>query len=331
MRAVQVRKPGSGFELIQKEIPMPGENEALIKVAACGVCHGDSLVLQGHFPGIKYPIVPGHEVTGTIDKLGASVSEWKIGQRVGVGWHGGHCFKCRACKRGEFGSCENSLITGISTDGGYAEYAIVRAEALVEISDELDLIKDAPLLCAGRTTFGGLKYSQARGGDLVAIHGLGGLGHLAVQYAVKLGFKTVVLSRGNDKEKEAFALGAHVYIDTNAKDAAKELNKMGGAKVILCTAPNSKAIADLIPGLGHNGELINVTGSPEPMHIPPMLLLGGGLSVKGWVGGDIEETLQFSSLFKVRSIVELFPLSEVQAAFEKMMSSKVHFRSVLKI
>ena len=331
MKAIQVTSPGADFELVQKEIPEPRENEVLIKVAACGVCHGEALVKEGHFPGIKYPRIPGHEVIGAVDKLGSRVDGWKLGQRVGVGWHGGHCFKCRACQKGEFLACENSLITGISTDGGYAEYMIARSEALVSIPDELDSVESAPLLCAGRTTFGALKYSGARGGDLVAIHGLGGLGHLAAQYAVKLGFKTVVLSRGKEKEKLAYSLGAHIYIDTNATDAAKELMKMGGARVILCTAPNSKAISELVAGLGRDGEAIVVTGAREPIQIPPMVLLGGGRSIRGWVGGKIEETIRFSILFKVRPMVEVFPLAQAAMAYEKMMTSKVHFRSVLKI
>ena len=331
MKAIQVNSPGSDFKLVQKEIPSPQENEILIKVSACGICHGDAIVKEGHFPGIKYPRIPGHEVMGTVVQLGARVEDWKLGQRVGVGWHGGHCFKCKACRKGEFNACENSLITGISTDGGYADFMVARTEALVGIPDGLNFYEGAPLLCAGRTTFGGLKYSQARGGDLVAIHGLGGLGHLAVQYAVRLGFKTVVLSRGTDKEKLAFDLGAHIYIDTNTTDAAKELMRMGGARVILCTAPNSKAISELVAGLGRDGELINVAGASEPMQIPPMLLLGGQRSVKGWVGGEIEETINFSTLFKVKPMVETFPLDRAIEAYDKMMTSKVHFRSVLKI
>jgi len=331
MKAIQVNSPHAAFEFVKKEIPSAKENEVLIKVAACGVCHGDAVVKEGHFPGIKYPRTPGHEVMGIIAKLGRGVKDWTLGQRIGVGWHGGHCFKCKACRNGEFKACENSLITGISTDGGYAEFMVARTDALVTIPDDLNFIEAAPLLCAGRTTFGGLKYSQARGGDLVAIHGLGGLGHLAVQYAVKLGFKTVVLSRGKTKEKLAFGLGAHVYIDTDTTDAANELIKMGGAKVILCTAPNSKAISELVAGLGRDGEIINVTGAREPMQIPPMLLLGGQRSIKGWVGGEIEETLSFSTLFKVKPMVEVFPLEDATIAYEKMMTSKVHFRSVLKI
>jgi len=331
MKAIQVKSPGGAFELVQKEIPFPKENEVLIKVSACGICHGDAIVKEGHFPDIKYPRTPGHEVMGSIVQVGTHVDDWRIKQRVGVGWHGGHCFKCKACRKGEFKACENSLITGISTDGGYAEFMIARMEALVSIPDELNAFEGAPLLCAGRTTFGGLKYSQARGGDLVAIHGLGGLGHLAVQYAVRLGFKTVVLSRGKEKEKLAYELGAHIYIDTNTADAVKELMKMGGARVILCTAPNSKIISELVAGLGRDGEIINVTGARESMQIPPMLLLGGQRSVKGWVGGDIEETINFSTLFKVKSMVEAFPLEKAAEAYEKMITSKVHFRSVLKI
>jgi len=331
MKAVQVKAPGADFEIVQREIPLPQNNEVLVKVFACGICHGDELVKHGHYPGIKYPIIPGHEVMGTIVKLGAHIDAWEIGQRVGIGWHGGHCFKCKACQKGEFRACENALITGISIDGGYAEFMIARTEALVRIPEEIDFFEGAPLLCAGRTTFGGLKYSQARGGDLVAIHGLGGLGHLAVQYAIRLGFKTVVLSRGKDKEKLAYELGAHIYIDTKATDAAKELTKHGGARVILCTAPNSNAIAQLLAGLGADGEIINVTGASEPMQIPPMLLLGGQRSIKGWVGGDIEETINFSTLFKIKSMVEIFPLEEVATAYERMITSKVHFRSVLKM
>ena len=243
MKAIQVKSAGADFELVQKEIPEPKENEVLIKVQACGICHGDAIVKEGHFPGIKYPRTPGHEIVGIIDKIGSQVKGYIKGQRVGVGWHGGHCFQCKACRKGEYYACENSLITGISVDGGYAEYVACRWEALVSIPDELSSVDAAPIICGGRTTFGALKNSNARAGDIVAIHGLGGLGHLGLQYAVKMGFKTVVLSRGKDKEKLAYKLGAHAYIDTNNNEAVKELNKLGGAKVILCTAPNGKAIS----------------------------------------------------------------------------------------
>lgn len=331
MRAIQVSSPGGAFELIQKEIPEPGNNEVLIKVEACGICHGDSISKEGHFPGIKYPITPGHEVVGIVAKTGILVSAWKTGQRVGVGWHGGHCNQCSSCRKGDFGACEKSLTTGIHIDGGYAEYMIARTDVMVNIPDELSSVDAAPLLCAGRTTFGALQHSGAKGGDLVAIHGLGGLGHLAVQYAVRLGFKTVVLSRGKEKEELAYKLGAHVYIDTETGEAAKQLMKLGGARVILCTAPNGKAISDLIPGLGRKGQSIVVTGARDMMQIPPMLLLGGERSVSGFVSGNIEEAIRFSVLTKVIPMIEVFPLEEVALAYEKMKTAKVHFRSVLKM
>jgi len=331
MKAIQVSKPGADFEIIQKEIPTPGNNEVLIKVEACGICHGDSIAKEGHFPGIKYPITPGHEVVGIVEKTGSMVSMWKPGQRVGVGWHGGHCNQCLACRKGDFGACEKALTTGLNLDGGYAEYMIASPEVIVSIPDELSAVEAAPLLCAGRTTFGALSLSGAMGGDLVAIHGLGGLGHLAVQYSVKLGFKTVVLSRGKDKEALAYKLGAHVYINTDEGDAAKRLMQMGGARVILCTAPNGKTISELIPGLGRNGQAIIVTGSTDLIQIPAMLLLGGQRSVKGFVSGNMEDTLRFSVVTKVIPMVEVFPMEQVKVAYEKMMTAKVHFRSVLKM
>jgi alcohol dehydrogenase, propanol-preferring len=331
MMAIQVSAPGADFELVQKEIPEPGSTEVLIKVQACGICHGDALSKEGHFPGIKYPIVPGHEVVGIVDKIGTAITQWEIGQRVGVGWRGGSCGKCSSCSKGNFGACQNPLTTGIHMDGGYAEYMIARSEVIVSIPDELESEKAAPLLCAGRTTFGALQQSGAKGGDLVAIHGFGGLGHVAVQYAVKLGFKTVVLSRGKDKEELAYKLGAHVYIDTSKGNVAQQLINLGGARVILCTAPNGKAISDLIPGLGRNGQAIIVTGSNEPMEIPPMLLLSGERSIRGFVSGNIEEAIKFSVLTKVTPMIEIFPLEQAALAFEKMMTGKVHFRSVLKM
>jgi len=330
MKAIQVSSPGADFEIIQKEIPEPRNSEVLIKVEACGICHGDAIAKEGHYPGIKYPIIPGHEVVGIVDKAGPMVTNWKAGQRVGVGWHGGHCNQCSSCRKGNFGACEKSLTTGIHMDGGYAEYMIAHAEAMVNIPDELTSVNAAPLLCAGRTTFGALQHSGAKGGDLVAIHGLGGLGHLAVQYAVKSGFKTIVLSRGKEKEELAYKLGAHIYIDTDTGDAAKQLLKLGGARVILCTAPNGKAISDLIPGLGRNGQAIIVTGATDMMQIPPMLLLGGERSIRGFVSGNIEDAIRFSILTKVIPMIEVFPLEQATLAYEKMMTAKVHFRSVLK-
>ncbi len=286
MKAIQVSSPGNDFELVHKEVPKPKEDEVLIKVEACGVCHGDAIVKEGLFPGLQYPRTPGHEVVGIIDQLGSKTKYWKVGERVGVGWLGGHCFQCPACRSGEFGACEESLTTGITTDGGYAEFMVARMEALNSIPDNLDPVDAAPLLCAGRTTFGALQNSVAKGGDMVAIHGLGGLGHLGLQFAIKLGFETAVLSRGREKEALARKLGAHHFIDTNASDAAKELMNLGGAKVILCTAPNSKAISGLVSGLSQDGQMIIVTFANEVMQISPANLMRGGRSVCGWVGGN---------------------------------------------
>ncbi len=334
MKAMQIASPGAEFELVERAIPEPGANEVLIKVQACGICHGDAVTKEGHFPGIHYPRVPGHEVVGTVAKSGAGAARWRVGQRVGVGWYGGPCLNCEACLMGDLAHCVHPLTTGISFDGGYAEYMTAPAQALASIPEELDSLEAAPLLCAGRTTFSALRHSQARGGDLVAIHGLGGLGHLGLQFAKKLGFRTVALSRGKEKEAAARRLGADAYIDTSATRAADELGKLGGAKVILATAPNSKAIAELVSGLSPDGQLIIVAASPEPMMIPPVLLLGGRRSIKGWVahpGRSLEDTLRFSVDCGVQPMIEVFPLERVAVAFERMMTSKVQFRSVLKI
>ncbi len=331
MKAIQVSAPGANFALVDREIPEPKEGEVLIKVQACGVCHGEAVIKGGHFPGLTYPRIPGHEVVGRIDKLGSGVNDWQIGQRVGVGWHGGHCFKCAACRRGDFWSCENTLITGITIDGGYAEYMVARSEVLVKIPEELDTYESAPLLCAGRTVFGALKNSGARGGDVVAVHGIGGLGHLALQYSVKLGFKTVALSRGTDKKNLSLTLGAHAYLDTSSGEAVKELSKMGGARVILCTAPNGKAVAELVDGLGKNGQIIIVAAPQDVIQVQPGLLMKGSRSISASVGGNIEEAIHFSMLCHIVPMVEIFPLEQAAAAFEKMMTAKVRFRAVLKI
>jgi D-arabinose 1-dehydrogenase-like Zn-dependent alcohol dehydrogenase len=328
MKAVQVRAPGADFELIHKEIPEPKEREVLIRVEASGICHGDMLAKEGGFPGLSYPRIPGHEVVGTIEKTGSLVTTWKKGQRVGVGWHGGHCGYCDACRKGEFGACANSLTTGLSMDGGYAEYILGRAEAMVSIPDELIPVEAAPLLCAGATTFGALRHSGAGGGDLVAIQGLGGLGHLAVQFAVKLGCRTVALSRGTEKEALSYKLGANAYIDTNTGDAAKQLQAMGGARVILCTAPNGKAMGELVGGLTPTGQMVIVAFSRDPMVIPPHLLMASR-SISGWVGGNLEETIRFSIHAGVRPTIETFPLEQAAAAYESMMNATVRFRAVL--
>ena len=286
---------------------------------------------DGTFPGLSYPRIPGHEVIGTIAKLGQLVEGWAPGQRVGIGWHGGHCFKCPACMRGDFWACEHSLTTGISVDGGYAEYMIARFEVLISIPEELSSVEGAPLLCAGRTTFAALRSSNARAGDLVAVQGLGGLGHLAVQYAARMGFKTVAISRGRDKESLAYKLGAHEYVDAEATEPAKELKRMGGAKVILCTAPNAQAISGAIGGLGRNGQAVIVAAGREPLQIPAGLLIGAGRSIVGSGAGEPGDAINFSVLTKVIPMVEVFPLEQAAQAYEKMMSAKVHFRSVLKM
>jgi 2-desacetyl-2-hydroxyethyl bacteriochlorophyllide A dehydrogenase len=331
MKAVQVNQPGADFSLVEKEIPEPKKNEVLLRVQACGICHGDTIPKEGQFPGLQYPRIPGHEVVGMIDRLGSEVQDWKVGQRVGVGWHGGHCFHCHACRKGEFLGCESSLATGVSIDGGYAQYMVARGESLVAIPDTLSSVEAAPLLCAGSTTLGALKTCTAKGGDLVAIHGLGGLGHLALQFAVKLGFETVVLSRGREKEDLARKLGAHHYIDTQQADTVKELMRQGGARVIICTAPNSVALSELVGGLAPRGQLIIITFVKEPMQIFPPLLMREGRSISGWVGGNMADTLNFSVLTGIVPLIEIFPLAQASLAYERMITSKVHFRGVLKI
>jgi D-arabinose 1-dehydrogenase-like Zn-dependent alcohol dehydrogenase len=311
------------------EVPVSGPHEVLIKVEACGVCHGDAIPQQGSFPGLSYPRVPGHEVVGTIAELGSHVTGWEVGSRVGVGWSGGHCMVCEACVAGRYQECDDPWTTGLSANGGYAEYVSARVSALVRIPSALSSVEAAPLLCAGGTTFSALKDSGAKGGDLVAIQGMGGLGHLAVQYANRLGFKTVALSRGTEKEALALELGAHVYIDTEATDAAKELQKLGGARVILATAPNAKAISALVNGLGNDGVLIIVAAANEPMQVFGGQLFRGDRSIKGWHGRRPGDALEFSVLFHVLPMVETFPLERAAEAFDKMMKATVHFRSVL--
>lgn len=329
MKAIQLKAPGAGFELVHIPAPEPGDGEVLIAVEACGVCHGDALVLDGHYQGLKYPIIPGHEVIGKVVAVGNGADEGLVGSRVGVGWHGGHCFRCKACNRGDFWACEHTETTGITRDGGYAEFMTAREQVLVDIPEDLDSVEAAPLLCAGRTTFGALKNSGARGGDLVAIHGLGGLGHLAVQYAAKLGFRVAVISHSQEKEELARHLGAHYFLDSGKVDVAKHLMLLGGAKVVLCTAPNATEISKLVNGLARGGELVIVTGTNEALHVPAFQLLGGGKSVTGWVGGNADEAVAFSVLTKVVPMVEIFPLEEAREAFQRMMDSQVHFRAVL--
>jgi D-arabinose 1-dehydrogenase-like Zn-dependent alcohol dehydrogenase len=329
MRAVQVREPGAELALVTIDIPEPGPREVLVKVEACGVCHGDAIPIVGRYPGLSHPRVPGHEVVGTIAKLGSAVGGWREGQRVGVGWSGGVCMSCEACERGDFEHCDDPWTTGLNVDGGYAEYMVARASALVRIPEELASADVAPLLCAGATTFSALQDSGAKGGDVVAIHGIGGLGHLGIQYAQRLGFTTVAISRGRDKEALARVLGAHHFIDAEESDVGQELHKLGGARVILATAPNAKAIGSLVNGLSSGGELIIVAAPNEPLQLFTGQLFRGDRSVKGWHGRRPGDAVEFSVRFGVAPMIETFPLERAAEAFDRMMSAKVRFRAVL--
>jgi D-arabinose 1-dehydrogenase-like Zn-dependent alcohol dehydrogenase len=332
MRAAQVARPGGPFEIVEREIPEPGAGQVRIKVEACGVCHSDSLVKDGHWPGLQYPRVPGHEVIGIVDAVGAGVAQWQKGQRVGVGWHGSHCGACDACRAGNFFGCTVALqITGISFDGGYAEYMIAPAIGVARVPDDLAPGDAAPLMCAGITTYNALRNSDARPGDLVAVHGLGGLGHLGVQYAAKMGFKTVAIARGADKEPLAKQLGAWRYIDSQVEDPAAELQKLGGAKVILATVTAGDAMSAMQGGLGLNGTLL-VVGAAMSLEVSPLILISGRRSVKGWYSGtasDSQDALGFSVLTGVRSMNEAYPLEKVAEAYDRMMSGKARFRVVL--
>jgi len=331
MKAAQIGKPNGPFELVEREIPTPGPHWIRIKVEACGVCHSDMFVKGGAFPGMTLPRIPGHEIAGRIDAVGAEVTAWKVGDRVGVGWHGGHCFECDACRRGLFLNCVNAKITGISHDGGYAEYAVVPAESAARIPDKLSAVEAGPLLCAGVTTYNALRNSGARAGQTVAILGIGGLGHLGVQYAARMGYRTVAISQGADKAQLARELGAHEYIDTKATPAADALKKLGGADIVLATAPNSDAITATLGGLKPRGKLVIVAAPSTPMTLNAAGLLSGK-TIAGWPSGsaiDSEDTMAFSALTGVRPRVETFPLAQADQAFARMMENQVRFRAVL--
>jgi len=335
MRAVQVTRPKGPLEIVEREIPDPGAGWVRVKVEACGICHSDAMTKEGTWPGIEYPRVPGHEIAGNIDAIGPGVLGWTRGQRVGVGWHGGHCGYCDSCRRGDFVTCQVALqIPGIAYDGGYAEYMIAPAGALALIPDGLSSVDAAPLVCAGVTTFNSLRNSGARPGDLVAILGIGGLGHLGVQFAAKMGFNTVAIARGLDKEPLARKLGANSYIDSHAQDPAKELLKLGGAKVVLATVTNGDAMSAVLAGLGVNGKLIILGAAAEPLQVPGIPLLVGRRSILGWPSGssiDSQDTLFFSAQTGVRSMNEVFPLARATEAYDHMMSGKARFRAVLTI
>jgi D-arabinose 1-dehydrogenase-like Zn-dependent alcohol dehydrogenase len=332
MKVAQVSKPGADFQILEREIPHPSEGHVRIKVQACGVCHSDVFTKEGSWPGIQYPRVPGHEVVGVIDEVGAGVSGWKKGQRAGVGWHGGHDNTCRECRRGDFRNCRNLKIPGISYDGGYEQYMVAPVEALVAIPQTLKDTEAAPLLCAGITTYNALRHSSASPGDLVAVQGVGGLGHLGIQFANKFGYKVAAIGRGPETAPLAKKLGASEYIDSKAANAAQALQKLGGAQVILATAPSSKAMSELFDGLGPNGKLIVIGVAFEPMEVTPVQLITGSRSIQGWASGtaaDEEDTLNFAELSGVRPMIEQYPLEKAGEAYARMMSGKAEFRVVL--
>jgi D-arabinose 1-dehydrogenase-like Zn-dependent alcohol dehydrogenase len=331
MRAVQVSKAGGAFELVERELPEPASGQVRIQVEACGICHSDAFVKFGAYPGLSLPRIPGHEIAGRVEKVGANVTEWQKGDRVGVGWHGGHCFVCNACRKGLFINCERGQVTGISYDGGYAEYVVVPHEAAARIPEKLDAAEAAPLLCAGITTYNALRNSGARSGDTVAVQGIGGLGHLAIQFAARMGFRTIAISRGADKRELAEKLGAQEYVDTQKVSAAEGLQKLGGADLVLATAPNSEAISSTVDGLKPRGKLLIVAAAVEPLKISGLSLLSGK-SLAGWPSGsaiDSEETVAFSVLTGVRPRVEVFKLEQAEQAFAKMLENRVRFRAVL--
>jgi D-arabinose 1-dehydrogenase-like Zn-dependent alcohol dehydrogenase len=332
MKVVQVPKPGADFEIVEREIPEPGSGEVRVRIQACGVCYSDVITKEGHFPGISYPRVPGHEVAGVIDAVAANVKDWKKGDRVGIGWHGGHDGTCLACRRGDFINCANAKICGISYDGGYQEFMVAPIEALAHRPESLDVGEAGPLMCAGVTTFNALRRSGALPSDLVAIQGIGGLGHLGVQFANKFGYRVVAIGRGQGSATLAKKLGAHSYIDSAATDAAAELQKLGGAQVILATAPSGKAMSALIAGLGANGTLLVVGVAADPIEAAPGQLISGKKRIQGWSSGvptDSEDTLRFAEITGVRPMIEKYPLAKAAEGYARMMSGKAEFRVVL--
>ncbi len=332
MKAVQVPKAGADFEIVERDIPQPQAGEVRIQVQACGICHSDMLTKNGGFPWQTYPRVPGHEVVGIIDEIGSGVTEWKKGDRVGVGWHGGHCFVCDSCRRGDFVTCQNEAITGLTRDGGYSQYMLARHEALALVPAGLDSSEAGPLMCAGITTFNALRNSGARPGDLVGVQGIGGLGHLGVQYAAKAGYRVAAIGRGPENGALAKKLGAFAYIDTKASNVADELKKLGGARVLLATAPNAKAMSDTIEGLAVGGKLLIVGAPFEPMEVSVPSLLLSRRGIQGWPSGtarDSQDTLEFSEFAGVRPMIEKYPLEKVKEGYERMESGKAQFRVVL--
>ena len=332
MKVAQISKPHGEFEIVERVIPNPASGQVRVHVQACGICHSDELTKEGLWPGIQYPRIPGHEIAGVIDEVGAGVTSWKKGQRVGVGWHGGQDNTCPSCRRGDFRNCRNLQIPGISYDGGYQQYMLAPVEALVPIPESLSAADAAPLLCAGITTYNALRHSGALPGDLVAVQGIGGLGHLGVQFANKFGYKVAAIGRGPDNAPLAQKLGAHTYIDSRASNAAQELQKLGGAQVILATAPSGKAMSELIDGLAPNGKLLVIGAAFDAIEVTPVQLITGSRSIQGWAAGtaaDSEDTLRFCELTGVRPMIETYPLEKAAEGYARMLSGKAEFRVVL--
>ena len=332
MKAAQVGAAGAGLKIVELEVPEPGPGQVRIKVHACGVCYSDSIVIEGRRPGLHYPRVPGHEVAGMVDALGTGVTDWRKGQRVAIGWHGGHDGTCPECRRGEYQLCRNEKNPGLSYDGGYQEYMLAPIEALVSIPETLSDIDAAPLLCAGSNTFSALRYAGALPGDLVAVQGIGGLGHLGIQFAHKFGYKVAAVGRGSKIESLAIKLGADVYIDSKVKNPAEELQKLGGARVIIATAPDPKAMTELIGGLGPNGKLVLIGVGSGTIEFAPTQLIRGGKTIEGWPGvtpADSNDALRFSELRGVRAMIETYPLEKAAEAYARMLSGDAEFRVVL--
>jgi D-arabinose 1-dehydrogenase-like Zn-dependent alcohol dehydrogenase len=332
MKVAQIPKAGADFQIVEREIPNPSAGQVRIKVQACGVCHSDQFTKEGTWPGIQYPRVPGHEVVGLIDELDAGVTEWKKGQRVGVGWHGGHDGTCRQCRRGDFRNCQNLKVPGISYDGGYQQYMVAPVEALVAMPESLGAAEAAPLLCAGITMYNALRHSGAMPGDLVAVLGIGGLGHLGIQFANKFGYKVAAIGRGSENAALAKKLGASVYLDSKSTNAAGALQKLGGAQLILATAPSSKAMSEIFDGLGPNGKLMVIGAAFDPIEVSPVQLVSGSRTIQGWASGtsaDEEDTLRFAELTGVRPMIETYPLEKAAEGYARMISGKAQFRVVL--
>lgn len=332
MRVVQVPEAGADFELVEREVPHPGFGEALVRVRACGVCHSDMYAKEGAYPGVTFPVVPGHEIAGVVEELGEGVNGWEVGQRVGVGWFGGNCGYCEPCRRGQLIDCQNMEVPGVTMDGGYADYVVVRASAMAAMPNELADEDAGPLLCAGITTFNALRRSEAKAGDRVAVLGVGGLGHLGVQFAAKLGFETVAVARGTEKEELARKLGAHHYVDSTAGDPAAALQELGGVDLILSTVTASDAIGAVFGGLRPKGTLLVVGSSMEPIPVPAAALIGGDKTIAGHASGpsiESEDTLNFSVLSGVRPMIETMPLERAGEAYEKMISGRARFRMVI--